>query len=107
MNIDEMPAGQELDFIMIDMMGWERDSGRVFNPSTSIADAWQVVAKIKESHRVCLMLEDYQFDGKYWEACFKGKFDESAGKWTKLDYAFADTPELAICRAALKVVTSE
>lgn len=125
MNKDEMPAGRDLDALVAEkIMGWtnmpappipEDMAGRTPDDeiidlprySTDIAAAWTVVIKIKESHQVCLVLEDYQFDGKYWEACFKGKFDESTGKWTKLDYAFADTPELAICRAALKVITNE
>jgi hypothetical protein len=116
MDIDEMQAGRELDtLVAISAMGFADKRNAMGSDlayfymsiphySTDIAAAWQVVEKIKADHRVCLMLEDFQFDGKYWEACFKGRFDEENLKWTRLVYAFADAPELAICRAALKVI---
>ena len=78
--------------------GYPVEDIEAWSASTDIAAAWQAIIKIKESHQVCFALEDYQFDGKHWQALFKGKFDE------KLYYAFADTAYLAICRAALKAV---
>ena len=75
--------------------------------STDMAAAWQTVNEIKQDYQVCFVLEDFQFDGKYWQAMFKGGLNQDEGRWSSLYYSFADTPELAICRAALKVATND
>lgn len=72
--------------------------------SSRIEHAFQVVQKVKSLYQCTFQLEDLQFDGKRWQAMFKGDFDDAESRWMQLEYAFADTPELAICKAALKFV---
>lgn len=125
-NIDEMPAGRELDdLIATNVMGWHRNYGPFwlysdgrqvldwtvdplppgwenasmsdrFRPSTSIEAAWLVVEKLKES-KWSVCVEDTTPAPNWW-VCFAHNIED------KEFHAEAPTPPLAISRAALKAV---
>lgn len=65
--------------------------------STSIADAWTVVEKMRE--RTGFLLDDQDIDGRPWFASFT--CDEHAEPGER-----GTTAPLAICRAALKAVAA-
>lgn len=111
-----MPAGREMDMLMIDVMGgevidkaihfdvsmgiryaiqddgvwkFEPGLGWLWSPSTDITAAWQVVEKLKGSRGFAL----YSSVPAGWMANFDG-----------MAVASADTAPLSICRAALLAV---
>jgi len=101
MNIDEMPAGREMDSLIAEKVldCWVPNSELIINKrdrqtyemphySTDIAAAWEVVEKIGGGHTVIR----YR-DGSY--RCIHER---------TMDAASAETAPLAICRAALKLV---
>lgn len=120
MNIDELPAGPELDdLVATRVMGWKRETKDFdggswtrwnrpgesgtwhpanpvlrgedwFSPSTNIAHAFEVVEKIRDRFHV--HLEANGTSG--WHCVLNG------------DWTTADTLPLAISRAALKAVKS-
>jgi len=113
-----LPAGRELDALVAErVMGWHRRKRNgvevwvvttdtfdppvtypveCWNPSTSIAAAWEVVEKQDD----CLHLKQHGEKGM-WEAYFCHNYCEA-------DYlGEADTAPLAICRAALKAVMND
>lgn len=113
-----MKAGRELDALVAEkVMGWKLsnatdgteywDNGKFcggiwpkeWNPSTNIADAWNVVEKMKS--------KDYLFSLKN---IVKGTFTFSLTDWggnCSTYAAEAETAPLAICLAALKAVGVE
>lgn len=101
MNADQMPAGLELDRLVAEkVMGWHRDCDRwmagdqmrgwafEWNPSTNIAHAWEAVDRILSNQGRNLNLQVKA------GTCFAHFCGTTEG-------ARADTPPLAICRAAL------
>lgn len=132
-QIRDMPAGAEMDRLVAEhVMGWtaqdlceskeEKEAGLscytwdgsahfvdgmdAFRPSTNIAHAWEVIARMQElsfepetgRHRGGFMLNapDEKY-GRDWSARFKCYHDESYGV----------TAPLAICRAALLSIAGE
>jgi hypothetical protein len=119
MQTTELPAGQELDALIAErVMGWHveryatygapsdhwhdatgsRVASSDWSPSTDIAAAWQIVERLR--------LFDSAVGGKVlWQ-------DEDTWHvghlfWEQLQSdAHADTPMLAICRAALTAVSA-
>lgn len=94
MNIDEMPAGREMDeLVFVKVM--DRDPREVNNGimprySTSIEAAWEVVEILRNGFDICLIPDSG------WSAQFyPGGIPKGAN---------AQTAPLAICRAALKAV---
>ena len=147
MNIDEMPSGRELDYLVATKIMhesppdkyiqegnewvnyvedvWEETRSittyRVVWPdnySTDIAAAWQIVEKLNMAI-IPISDDGWHDDGTYeypkrsgWVA-FVEATQESiyAGQWgtfTPMEieshFIISDTPPLAICRTALKVV---
>lgn len=129
MNIDKMPAGKNLDVLVAEkVMGhkpydeWkyshkdelvsncEHSCYPRNNPpnySTHIAAAWQAVFKVRELKAAVFSLDCLSPTDDYWQATFKSGLDMEQARFDRLDYAFADTPELAICRTALKTVKAQ
>lgn len=129
MNIDKLQAGRELDALVAErIMGWilsndntewhSKAKGREayavgignyprYAPSAFIYDAWKVVSKVRKLKNAAFSLDCLSPTDDYWQAMFKSGLDLEQARFNRLDYAFADTPELAICRAALKVVMHE
>ncbi len=119
-NIDDMPAGPEMDvLIAMRVMGgdlrtcgrnvgevskYEELQGLDFLPSTNIAHAWEVVERIKD-----LEVADFGGVGR-----FEMSRDRDEGHWAvgwfdniakgKERHACDDSLPLAICRAALKAM---
>lgn len=107
MNIDQMPAGREMDTLVAqEVMGWHcwnTEQGpcyktadgqyvrgaHTWSPSTSIADAWEVV-EFLIGIRKLLSIHPHMFE---WSC-----------EWAGGHHAYAKTAPLAICRAALKAV---
>lgn len=110
MTTTDLPAGPELDRLVAeDVMEWfVEDSGdgmpwfavwpgdgtsrwvhqvAVWNPSTNMAHAWEVVERMRVHGSAAIQSGDFG-----WEVIFGG----SVG--------IADTAQLAICRAALKAM---
>lgn len=112
MNIDTMSAGREMDalvakkvmgYVTLRVQGgevWSWGDGRwrlkTWSPSTDIAAAWEVVARLNTLgiHLWAVGQED-ALPG--WQADF-------GRNWQSAHQAWADTAPLAICRAALKAV---
>jgi hypothetical protein len=110
MNIDELQAGPELDALIAEkIFGWQwnirdgicyaehdcfnaPDLWPRFQPSTSIAVAWEIV---EEFNRMWSL--HYLPDAKVWSVCFIDK--------SPLNAVEAPTAQLAICRFALKTMT--
>lgn len=125
MNIDEIPAGRELDALIAEkVMGLSKDG---YSPvcyvenhamdedwcyqcdcmadeaehvpkrySTSISAAWEVVEKMSEKFQICL-------ESPWWPGvAYKVRFTRLDGKTHQV--SDGDTASLAICRAALKAV---
>lgn len=116
-------AGRKLDALIAErVMGWDRDGDRLWPPdtrrskwkygisvppySTSIADAWPVVEKLKERHSVELIGGPNDEGGcEHWSCTIKsyGYRSFQDQKWR----GEADTAPLAICIAALRAVDAE
>jgi len=121
MNIDQMPAGPEMDRLVAEkVMGWRLDvahpgqqiwrdltanrnrttshleSYRDFSPSTSIAHAWEMVEALK-GFDVFLNLQVRE--NKCWCSAEDYSGNELFSRF------WAETASLVICRAALKAVT--
>jgi len=135
-NVDEMPAGREMDsLVACDIFGWTRlgefpneqvksyDWGAPPKPSkdaiqgssslhivpyysTDIWAAFQVVDELLDGTRT-FALECWSLKNDHWQVMFKGKLDEEAARYEQLVWAYAKTRPLAICRAALKVMADE
>ena len=119
MNIDAMPAGREMDYMIARLMGWEYDIGRqgyqhidgegfypydVRNPlgwlphySTDIADAWEVAEKF--SLHISLWAQDEIPNN--WIARDRNDLNDP-----KCLTGFGLAP-LAICRAALEIASKK
>lgn len=90
----------------------------LFAPSTNIGTAMRrVVPRVRQLKTATFSLDclnptaGYSFDflgpdDDYWQAMFKSDLSMNQARFDRLDYAYANTPELAICRAALKVVAN-
>jgi Phage ABA sandwich domain len=101
-DIENMPAGRSLDFLIAERVMHEDVMKSQFAPmrySTDIADAWQVVEKLREQgfplHIQCLQNPQNPYG-------VAGYHDLRTDAWI-----WADTAPLAICRAALKAVSQE
>lgn len=124
-DVDTLEAGPEINNLIASrVMGWhlakvkvagadfyrpveayveywvnENDTSQIqpyeFDPSLDIAVAWQVIDQIMQtySHEVTVEHGWQEHPGPYWH-CHMGLVD-----------ATADTPALAVCRAALKTVS--
>ena len=99
MNIDEMPAGTEMDRCVAEkVMGWDPSEWhqgqdcRRWKPSNDIAHAWEVVEKIRDRYAVSLHAGILPSGFTPYAAMVKGI------------KSYADTAPLAICRAVLKAV---
>jgi hypothetical protein len=111
-KIRDMPAGPALDYLMGEkVMKWELElnseywfegnirlrASHSWSPSTSIADAWQIVEKFQRiidgrpRRDIALSV-----DAGVWHCMVTIE-----GGTVFLSEAFADTAEMAICRAAL------
>jgi hypothetical protein len=133
MNIDEMQAGREMDALIAEkVMGFTvkcilgRYQIALFNVgtgekapgifknlpyySTNIVAAWNLLEHIKKSVKITVYEpNDTALDYVYME-WYGGQWDMVLGFTPSEDerfYGTADTLPLAICRAALKVVTEE
>ena len=125
MNIDEMPAGQEMDALIAEkVMGWKRRKrgggwlkhGRAtesicpecgegqFHPSRDIAAAWKVVEKCRENGLVVYVDEIDLVNPHKWRCTLKQKAEDGCCSWFE-DYD--DDTALAICRAALKFMEQQ
>ncbi len=108
MNYDSMPAGYEMDRMIGEkVMGFTYVSGH-WRPSNDIAQAWEVVEKLR-SKGVTMIVFPYRtgwvcsfIDGDI--DCDRVSHDFHYIDCETADTATADTPPLAICRAALKAV---
>lgn len=119
MNIDELPAGPELDGLVAEkVMGWKwnseigewihensipygpHDGG--FRPSTSISDAWQVMEKMKahDDFIVCRSIESCRVHKAINWCVVIVRKDRPSFNIT----VAATTAPLAICRAALHAI---
>lgn len=110
MNIDEMPAGREMDALVAEkVMGWANIRGAVVEQntnivrdvpsySTDIAAAWDVVEKINT--KKCFIELKSTFPT--W---FAGIFKGFGHNYEIIECANEKTAPLAICRAALKAVS--
>ncbi len=124
MQTTELQAGSELDALIAEkVMGWcwceyayemplsDMETHRFhgcnggqrslaeFNPSEDIADAWQVVDKLKEQGFHVGLVDDFGGEMSW-------KLNIYATNELPIVFnEWASTPELAICRAALKVKT--
>ena len=119
MDIDEMPAGREMDALIAEkVMGWEiwncqwSDKKTEllicnaidFEPSTDIAAAWEVVEKIKDTN-----MDSYKYGANSFELSRNRPMQPSRLYACRFNsnnngYSYAETASLAICRAALKAV---
>lgn len=127
MKIADMPAGQQLDALVAEkVMGWRwypcalNDAQKILAPSreasdtvrigqgvmglvpdfsTDIAAAWPVLEKLAEQG-LRVELHDCRPDegAQSWRVLFSGADTRTVA------YAYASTPMLAICRAALLAV---
>ncbi len=120
-QIDEHEADKCMDaWVAEAVMGWieDKENPGLYNKitydnsgmvqwnklppySTSIADAWQVVEKLEE--RNAWVSLDKVPTNTNWD--FRGIIDELEPSEVRF-IAHAPTAQLAICRAALKAVTS-
>ena len=123
MDIDTMPEGREMDELVAEALGWVRCSGEGHEThmmsavgaapyyhhdngmavglphfSTSMGDAWEVAEKLKMTITPNLCGEPIRAK---WcaDVQLRGEND--------LWLAGAETPALAICRAALKAVVGD
>ena len=118
MNYDEMEAGTEMDRLIAEkVMGWQMGLGpatvtkwwrrpgaeppkqfarpvTAWVPSSDIANAWEVVAHLRNSHWI-----DIQDMRAHYDVTIRRSVDER-----NPSCAVGDTAPLAICRAALKAV---
>ena len=125
MDVEKMEAGPELDILMCKHVmewayddappgypaGWDKPEGQWvridnFCPSEDIADAWQVVEKLKEKGYYTYVTTE--------NPCRCAIYDSNSGGWDKagswderLAETTAATVPLAICRAALLAIQQE
>lgn len=120
MNPDELQAGPELDaLVAFQVMGWKFGHGDDVGPvwtgpngewppmdhapppySTEIQWAWQVVEKLVKEKLYVDVGNGKNPSGPYW-VC---RIDEADPEGERIWQAYAKTPALAICLAALKSV---
>lgn len=106
MNIDEMPAGTEMDRLVAEkVMGWDPSEWhqgqdcRRWKPSNDIAHAWEVVEKMEATMR--------HFSLFYCETRCEWLCRLDKCRCVEEDArikAWGEAAPLAICRAALKAV---
>jgi hypothetical protein len=99
MKIQDMPAGREMDALVAErVMGWTKSDVELFinrfHPSSEICCAWEVVEKI--GLPVAVIQSALGDDDFSCEFMMNADGDTVCGN--------ADTPMLAICRAALMAV---
>ena len=130
MNIDNMPAGREIDALIAEkVMGWVihsrntawwvkvADENEVttevmgftygkdrFAPSTNIADAWEVVKKLQQHFFIDIVVgrKAGKANGKFGVDVEIGHYD--AEGWALVSMDAPEAP-LAICRAALDLTS--
>lgn len=118
MNIDEMPAGRELDALIAEkVMGWVVNFDNTYvTDATEMTEMWMPIPKFSISETVALrvascirakggwhlrmVIERRQIYAHFW----KGMTWKRKWKRRRSVFACADSAPLAICRAALKVV---
>ena len=126
-EILSMPAGRELDALVAErVMGWDihpvspdpyekelawySEDGKLqcgdeyWKPSENIADAFQVVEKMKELGYKVQRFGTGDLMGDKWQASFADVYRIVSYKGDKGDFADADTLPLAISQAALLAV---
>ena len=122
-EILNMSAGKGMDELILEkIFGYEKlpppacpkfqkptDDGVVsmfFIPpySTTISAAWLVVEKMGEWHGFEFVIRRCRYEKTLWEA---GWFDEGWEGYESIVSDFAETPALAICRAALLIAIEE
>jgi hypothetical protein len=113
MNIDDMQAGQEMDRLVAEATGWARwqtVNGRnafpvatdtlhdEWQPSTNIAHAFEVLARLSEldGHWLAMMWDQ----GASWAV----ELEAQREGFKDVGRTVAETLPLAICRASLKAV---
>lgn len=130
-DYDKLSDGELDERVAVEVMGWHMEESRAgtsywttsdgeftehtvysgpiyplpsnWKPSTSIADAWEVVLKAYELG-LGWMLISPNFDGSKWEAYqATGCADPDFGEW----FEVADTAPRAICLAALRAKEEE
>ena len=122
MNIDKMLPGREMDALIAELMGWsdvsldnggrgiapgdEVEGMRIFktqylpNWSIDISAAWQVWDRLPR-RKGKLLLEVSLSDCPAWHSNGRVYVASATHHGTTQYSGMADTPELAICRAAL------
>ena len=139
MNINEMPAGEEMDILVAkevmkwvpsaeclfegEISIWKDESGNMvasqetwgpandetciqWSPSTNIAHAWMVWKKLPRKSNLGFALSIKLIDEEMSSEPDKRVYIVIATyRGATMCGGMADTPELAICRAALKAVT--
>lgn len=81
-------------------------SNRIFAPTREIADAWQVAEEVTKRYHVSLRLVGPEYvDSWVISKGWRASFVNLAHIFTEIDVGpRADTPALAICRAAYEFV---
>lgn len=115
-DVDTMPAGFRLDRLLAEALGmtlspdknyvligsdWEC-LGLDWKPSVDIADAWPVLEKVKKLGYKYISLTTGDWLGDLWQCSLSDVWRQVAHEGDMHCFANAETPELAICRAALK-----
>lgn len=122
MNVDEMPAGREMDVLVGKIMGWEiklmpyayanlpndwhcradHDGRWLELPhfSTDIAAAWRLAVSLREQRTYL----EIWCDSSLWVALFWYDGDPLGGPRLVGRAEAKDDVPLAICRAALKAI---
>jgi hypothetical protein len=105
-EIDRLVAEKVMGFEIYSVAkGLYENKGKVisFEPSINIADAWQVVEKLRERRIFSLYDAWDEDDNKIF--CANFQYNDT---YHVVDYkGYAETAPLAICLAALKVVGVE
>lgn len=110
MNIDNIPAGKEMDQLIAEKVTrfiltkdgyirlYDADTGlptrnvmKCPNYSTDIADAWKAFKEILDPNRISIHPRENGQEGLWWAVYFDDEM-----------ITHANTAPLAICRAALK-----
>ena len=103
MNIDKMPAGQELDKLIAEKVLGQTDFSHIESYSADIASTWKIINLMRAT-------------GWFWSisdnvigdiCCHFGRDEWITSNLyasRALPQSCADTPSLAICRAALKAI---
>jgi len=121
------PAGRQMDeWVAEYVMGWELSPPlghdpttkitymvgeppdiafvEIFMPSKKMESAWDVVEKLKELGFSIIRLSTGDMMGDLWQCHIADAYREIANPGDKDYYANAETPSLAICKAALLAV---